>query len=139
MAIAARRMRESLRSRDHGRACIAVYAVARRGGKACMQRLTVQPLREERRHHVVAHGEIADGLAYRFHHASTVGHRDAAIGGWHLSADNAQVMEIQRTGMQPHADLACRGLAGIGNSTEVSDAKPAGCCKRMPRIVVSSY
>ena len=114
MAIAARCMREGLRSRDHGRACIAVYPVARRGGKACMQRLAIQPLREECRHHVVTHGEITDRLAHRLHHASAIGHRDAAIGGWHLSADNAQVMKIQRTGMQPHADLACRGLAGIG-------------------------
>ncbi|XUP38308.1 hypothetical protein WAE31_19625 (plasmid) [Xanthomonas axonopodis pv. vasculorum] len=55
-----------------------------------MQRLAIQP-------------------PHRFHHACAIGHRNAPVCGRHLPEHNAQVMKIERTGMQAHADLtACR-------------------------------
>jgi len=91
-----------------------VDAIAGRGGKVIDGRLTVQPVGKEGRDHVIAHGEFADPSAHRLYHPGAIGHGNAPIGGRHLAQHHAQVMEIQRAGLDPYADLASPRLPGIG-------------------------
>lgn len=114
MAVAGRGMRERMGGGHHRRACIAIDAIAGRGGKAGMQRLTVQPLGEEGGHHMIANGELIHFRPDGFHHPGTIGHGDAALSGRHLPGHHAKVMKIQRACMQPHPDLTACRLPGVG-------------------------
>ncbi|EGD06781.1 hypothetical protein XVE_5031 [Xanthomonas vesicatoria ATCC 35937] len=63
---------------------------------------------------MVTNGELADVCADRFDHTGAIGHRDASIGRRHLPEHDAQIMEIERAGVQTYPDLPVCGLARIG-------------------------
>ncbi|MCY1428743.1 hypothetical protein D9M71_446390 [compost metagenome] len=83
-------------------------------------------MREEARHHAITHGELRHAVAYCGDDAGTIGHGDAAIGGPGVTGDDAQVVVVERAGMDPHLDLACLGRFRGGHVDQAKIVQASG-------------
>jgi len=110
---------------------VAVHAVAGHGGEVTLLGFAFEPGREESGDHVVAHGKFLNALAHGFNHTGTVRHGNAAVLGGDHAGDNAVVVEVERAGVDAHADLAgarfarC-GLVGYAELIQAAGARYGG-------------
>ena len=73
---------------------------------------------------MIAGLERRDLGADRLDHPGAIGHGNAAIGGRQPSRHHAQVVEVQRGGMHPHADRVRSGRAGVGEVHQRQAVQP---------------
>ena len=106
MAVALRCQRERVRSRDHLLAGVAVRAVTGQLGRRSGVGLAAQPAWEEGADDMVPGREPCHAFAHLDDLARAVRHWDSAVVDWDEALDHHQVMVVQRTGVQPHPDLA---------------------------------
>src|SRR5690606_40105542 len=94
---------------------VSVDAVARHSTEAFDPGLAIDPVEEERAHHMVAHGEFAHALPDCGNLPGPVRHRDAFLLRPHEPLHHAIVVVVERTGPQAHGDFPgarfhrCRG------------------------------
>src|SRR3546814_3386967 len=57
---------------------------------------------------------VGHALTHRLDRARAIGHRDTPVDGGDHPGDDREVMEIERRGGKPHANLARSRIAGVG-------------------------
>ncbi|MNF57852.1 hypothetical protein D3C84_393930 [compost metagenome] len=114
MGVAIGRQGECIRGHVDQFAGKAVHAVARDGLEGGGHGPARLPVGEEARHHAIPYGELCHALAHGADHAGAIGHGDATILCTDMAGDYAEVVVVERAGMNTHLDLACSGRARGG-------------------------
>ncbi|ABA50611.1 hypothetical protein BURPS1710b_3182 [Burkholderia pseudomallei 1710b] len=112
--VALRRMREPVRGAHDRLARVAVDTVARDRREVRDGRPAVEPVRKKGRHDRVAGRELRDAFADRFDDTCAVGHWNALVGGVQPAGDDAEIVIVERTRVNAHADFAGGRCTGIG-------------------------
>jgi hypothetical protein len=90
-------------------ACKAVHAVAGHELEVGGHMAARQPLRKEGGDHGIAHGKFRHACAHGRDQACAVGHGNAAVGRRAGAAHHAQVVVVERAGVNAYLDLAGGG------------------------------
>ena len=96
-----------------------VTAITGHGAEVAGRLPPGQPLREKRRHHMVAHGKCMHAGANGRYHPGSVGHGNAVCSRGCGAAADQQVVVVERAGMQAHLNFARLGRRGVGQGGEV--------------------
>jgi hypothetical protein len=107
-------MREPLHWTHDALASVPIYTIARRRRKIGERRAAVEPVGKERGYDRVADREFGHAVADRFDNSRAIRHWNAAVIGAQATCDDTQIVGIERTRVDAHADFTRRWRTRIG-------------------------